>query len=220
MPKEFFDNQMVFEIVYRSLVNNVLGPYAKNRFRLLDYPMAIEGAEGTLDELRSVSIYMDTFKVKTGSFRKPEPDIKYNLDFLVTADAKADLAVLEQNFEQNQADIYFRAIHEMQDAKTRANALMDELFRIIYQIVMNPLNDKLGLDRMNPNPGIKMGDRDITDYHKGVVYSRGNKIMLEAQAVLACNFEEYIFGGEQPLSEEGAGDTIGAAFELSADFMP
>jgi len=209
-----FSGMMSFRVVYRSIIDNILGPGAQGRFRVLDYPMTLEGADGVLNNDRAVSVYFDKATFKRGSFRYPDPDVVYNIDLLVAADSKADLLVLDQNFENEQRDIYFDAINRLQDAESRAENLINELIEIVYQLVMSPENDALGVDRIDPSPNVCIGDRDITMIEKGSPSRKGNKVMLGAQMTLECNFDEKIFGGQEPLGEEGAGGTIDAEFDL------
>jgi hypothetical protein len=211
---------MAFRIVQHAIVNQILLPNRDNLFRVLDYPLPILGAEEVLDNNRAVSVYYAEGDLRKGSIYSPIHDMSFHLDLFVSADAKADLLVLERQFgEDFQQTAYANAMNELQLAERRADALMDELIDIVYQLIMRKENDQLGVDRLEPAVNLRIGNRMIVSVQKGVPIreDKTNKfVSIEAQMVLKCRANEKVTG-QPPIGAVGGGAEFHFDLEVNED---
>jgi hypothetical protein len=208
---------MAFRVIQYAIVNQILLPNRKKLFRVLDYPFPILGAEETLNNQRVVSVYYAEGDLKKGSIYSPIHDMNFHIDLFVSADAKADLLVLERQFgEDFKQTAYANAMNELQLAERRADALMDELINIVYQLIMRKENDQLGVDRLEPSIDLRIGNRMISGVQKGVPIreDKTNKfVSMEAQMVLKCRANEKVTG-QLPI---GGLEAIGGGAEFHFD---
>lgn len=209
---------MAFRIIKYAIVNQILLPNRGKLFRVVDYPFPILGAEETLNNKRTVSIYYAEGDLKKGSIYSPIHDMNFHLDLFVSADATADLLVLERQFEENfQQTAYANAMNELQLAERRTDALMDELINIVYQLIMRKENDQLGVDRLEPAVNLRIGNRMIVSAQKGapIREDKTNKFVgMEAQMVLKCRANEKVTGQLPVGGLEAAGGGAEFHFDL------
>jgi len=208
---------MSFRVIKHAVINQILLPNRDDLFRVMAYPFPILGADETLNNKRVVSVYFAEGDLRKGSIYSPTHDMNFHIDLFVSADAKADLLVLEKQFgEDFQQIAYANAMNEMQLAERRADTLMDELIDIVYQLIMRKENDQLGVDRLEPAIKLPVANRMIVSIQKGVPIreDKTNKfVSMEAQMVLKCKAKEKVTG-QLPV---GGLDAIGGGAEFHFD---
>lgn len=186
---------MVFRVIKKSIVENILGPAQRDYFRTIGYSLPELGAEEVLNNKRVVSVYFAEGDFTRGGLTRPLHDMTFHLDMMVAADSKLDLAVLERDHpEEIQQQTYADALSEKQEAEGRADELLDELFNIIYQLIMDKRNQELGVDRLNPPLKLGIANRRILKFEKGSPDPKGFLVMLGGQATLKCSANEKLVG--------------------------
>ena len=211
---------MSFRVIQHAIVNQILLPNRGDLFRVMDYPFPILGAEETLNNQRVVSVYYAEGDLRKGSIYSPTHDMNFHIDLFVSADAKADLLVLERQFgEDFQQTAYANAMNELQLAERRVHMLMDELINIVYQLVMRKENDQLGVDRLEPAIKLPVANRMIHSIQKAapIREDKTNKfVSMEAQMILKCKAKEKITG-QLPVGEIGGGAEFHTDLEVNED---
>ena len=211
---------MAFRVIKYAIINKILLPNRGGLFRVMDYPYPILGAEETLNNKRVVSVYYAEGDLKKGSIYSPIHDMNFHIDLFISADAKADLLVLKKQFgEDFQQTAYANAMNELQLAERRADALMDELINIVYQLIMRKENDQLGVDRLEPAIDLRIGNRMIAGVQKGVPIREDKTskfVSMEAQMVLKCRANEKVTG-QPPIGKTGIGGGAEFHFDLEVN---
>ena len=92
----------------------------------------------------------------------------------------------------------------MKPAERIADRLMDNLIKIVWQLIMHLSNYKLGVDRITPASWVKVHSRMISRIDKGSPELKGEKVFMGCLMKLKCRAEEEVCG-EEYLSEVGAG---------------
>ncbi len=186
---------MVFRVIKKSIVKNILGPAQRDYFRTIGYSLPELGAEEVLNRKRVVSVYYEEGDFSRGSLTRPLHDMTFHLDMMVSADSKLDLAVLERDHpEEIQQQTYADALSEKQDAEARADELIDELFNFVYQKIMDKRNLQLGVERFDPPLKLGIANRRILKFEKGSPEPKGFLVMLGGQATLKCSANEKLVG--------------------------
>jgi hypothetical protein len=203
---------MAFRIVKRSVIDNILGPAQKNLFRTLGYNTPELAPEAVLNNRRTVNVYHAESDFR-GSLTRPNHHMTFHIDMMAAADSQVDLLVLEKQFQEGsiQVDAYRDAISQLKEAEDRADESMDELFNIVYQLIMDKRNHNLGVDRFDPPVNLPIGDRVIDHYEKGTTTPKGNLMMLGAQVRLKCRADEKLIGA-------GAVGELNAGADFLMDF--
>lgn len=200
---------MAFEVIRDSIINNILVPGEQDRFRTVGNSLPIQSAESVLKNSRSVAVYISEGGFEGGSLYLPYHDMTFAIEMMVSASSEADLKILEKTFPENvQRDIHANALANMQTGEFIVDRLMDELIRIVYQLIMHAENDLLGLDRIEPETLVQLHSRMIPKFEKGSPQTGGGKVTCGTTMLLECRAEEII-GEEEPLSQEGAGEISG-----------
>lgn len=209
---------MVFMAVKKSVIENILAPNQKNYFRVIGYSPPEFGAEEVLNNQRVVGIYYAEGSFERGSLTRPLHDMMFHFDLMVSADSKIDLAVLERDHpEPVSRETYADALREKQNSEARADELMDELFMIIYQLIMDKRNLQLGLDRFDPPLKLGLANRRIVKFQKGSTWPKGKLVMLGGQAILKCSANEKLIGASAINDIIGGGAKINVDLEVNED---
>jgi hypothetical protein len=215
------EKMMVFRIIKYAVINKILGPNQNGLFRTIGYPLKEIGADEILNNKRAVSFYFSQGDLNRGSVYRPIHDPVFLFELFVTADAKADLKVLEKNFEGDfQQKAYFTALNSMQKAESQADFLLDELIDIVYQLVMRKENDQLAVDRLGLSVKRPISNRMIFKIQKQTKIQNVEKsglVTVWAQMFLKCRFNEKVIGIIPDADKIGAGAEFHIDLEVNND---
>lgn len=190
-----------------------LGANALGRWTTVGYAAQSVAAEGTLNNLRRVTVYYGSGAFpESRSPRVPGPwrhDMTFRVGLLVSADAKADLSVLDNagSTPVQRAAALTAALA----AAHRLDSLWDELASLVYDVLMRPSNLDLG--------GLPLADRWVGGVRKGEVEEHGSLVVLGGTIDYTCAAYEVATGvtpvaGESvDLSVTVSGDITGAAVD-------
>jgi len=184
---------MNFRKIKESLVE-LLGSKAAGRFKVIGYQKQIKNASETEGNNRAVEIfYSDGDMPKKGSsLTGPiDHDMEFKLEFTVSAQAKADLVVLE-NPGSTTAEVE-TALAELQVATKIADDSIDELWELVYQILMDALEVGLGLLDEDGKENV-VQNRWVGEFRKDTAQPKGELVILTASAKYTCRTDEEITG--------------------------
>jgi len=209
---------MAFRIVKKSIIDNILAPNQKDLFRVAGHAPPELGAEAVLNNKRLVSVYYQDGDFSRGAITRPNHEMTFHIDMMIAADSKVDLLVLEKEFENGeiQKEAYADSLSELKAAENNADAIMDELFNIVYQLIMDKRNQRLGVDRFDPPVNLPISNRMIRKFEKGSTMPKGNLVMLGGQATLTCRADEKLIGAGA-VGELNAGAEFWHTFEVNED---
>lgn len=156
------------------------------------------GAEEHKGNLRSIQVFFSEGDrdEKKSSRTQFEHNVTYEMFFTVAASSTADLSVLNNESatpSQKQA-----ALLASTAGSRVADRLMDEFYRIITQIIMNPVNEDLGLAKYI------VSNRVLANFRKNQPIDHGNLIVLTASAKLTAWVTEDTIGATPVVAVEPA----------------
>ena len=163
---------MIFETI-RDAVIQVLGDDAAGRYRVVGYQSQGSGANEFKGNDRAVIVYYyrGQFPKSKGSIAGPnDHDINFRLEFRVAGKAIGSAA---DPTAITRADL-------------DADRSLDELFGIIYQVLMNPKNEAMGLTK-----GI-VQERWVGEFQKDDLAERGESPFLSGYSSLSCTCKEAV----------------------------
>lgn len=188
------DNQMMFEQA-RDAIETLIKSYQANRFRVVTEQKESSGASEHKGIKRSIQIFYESgsFPDGTSSKRENTHDVTFQIEYTATAAAKVDLTVLNDP-ESTESEI-IAAFSASQTAGFTANRSIDELRRMIFQILLDPVNvDKdLGLNPSGGPPHVLTQIR-LKNFRKNAPIARGKIFVLTASEQLTCQVQETASG--------------------------
>ncbi len=145
------------------------------------------------NRLVQVYYYRGMFPKRGGTIARGPNDheITLKIDFTVSEPAKGDIATL--NNPNSTAGQLQTAIANIAIASDLADDSIDELFDIIYQVIMDAENIDLGL------ANDIVANRWITDFQKDEPVQRGELLVLTGSCNLTCKASEAV-SGETPVT--------------------
>jgi hypothetical protein len=185
-----------------------LGAAAASRFTVEGYDKQSHAVEELLNDLRHVTVLYSSGQMQRAASAWVSGPVQHECTFpvelLVAADAKADLTVL--NDTTSTALEYTSALAAMQPAAKRANDNWDELFDLVWNILMAPANMALGLAA-----GV-VANRWCGNPQKAKPFSRGKYILVSGTFDYTCTVQEY------PTGVVGvAGESVDLSMTVTAD---
>ncbi|MCK5127577.1 MAG: hypothetical protein KAR42_15075 [candidate division Zixibacteria bacterium] len=180
---------MNFETVKDSIVNNILAPAEAGRFRTVGFQRQSINADEVEDNLRLVQIYFSRgdFSKRAGRNTGPvQHDVTYRVELIVSKAAGGDLATLDN--PSSTPSQLATALVGFSESSALADASLDELAGIIYQILMDGLNYDLGVTKYT------VSNRWIDNIQKNEPTSRGSLLVLTGSMDLSCRMVEEITG--------------------------
>ena len=195
-------------------IRRLLANQAQGAFRVIGQQKAGKGAATVLDSDRLVEVYYskgDFPKGGGGLFGPTKHDLTYRIDLTVSKATVGDVATIED--ANSTAAQMAAAIADMKESGLLADESLDELFDLVYQILMDARSADLGLDI-----GTVTG-RWISQLQKDDPIKTGNYTILTGSMILTCSATEPVYGytGEtlaDPIYNmdlELEGDTAGKA---------
>ena len=177
--------EMNFELV-KSALTTTLGAQAAARFVVQGYEARNHAAEDFLAN-RHVEVHFSNSqfdKSKSGWTSGPfHHGLRFTIGLSVAADARADLTVLSD--PDAEAVALASALAASLEAGARADALWDELARIVWGILMLPANMQLGMT----SPVVQ--SRFVDSIAKNPVQPRGKYVILSGSLEYSCSVVEY-----------------------------
>ena len=179
---------MNFRIIKDSIIN-ILGVAEAGRFRTVGFQRQTKAVKECKGNLRLITVYYSTgyFPKRSGRNTGPvQHDITYRIEFTVSNPAIGNLAVINDPIS-TPAQIA-TAISAIQESAQLADQSIDELFEIVYQILMDANNIDMQL------PIGMVASRWIDSIQKNEPRSRGDLVELTGSANLTLRTSEQIPG--------------------------
>lgn len=178
---------MQFEAVKASIIA-ILGAAAAGNFQVVGFQRQSKGAVEVEDNSRIVQVYYSAgrFQSQRRVTGPVNHDLTFRVEFTVSKAARANLSVLSDPSAdtQDKAD----ALAAMVEASDLADESLDEVFRHVYQILMDGRNYDLGLDKGD------VANRWVTDFSKDEPSAQGELVVLTGQCNFECRVSEDIIG--------------------------
>lgn len=193
---------MNFRIVNQAIIN-ILGAAADSRFKVVGYAGQGSDVSEFKGNSRTVQSYY-TF----GSFAKSsgrqcgttQHGMTFTIGLTCSSPARVNLAVLTQ--EGATAGQRAAALAAKQDADYLADLAIDELFEMVYQILMDARNVDLGLSK-----GTVTG-RWIGEMQKDPPVPQGELVTVTGTVTFTCSTDETVTGDPGTPVEPGGGITV------------
>lgn len=201
---------MNFRTINKAIIA-LLGSSAAGRFTVTGYDGQAKGASEVKGSKRNVQSYFQHGQFPKGKGRaygSTGHDMVFMIGLTVSAAAQANLAVINQ-VPPAQPAAMAAALAGMRESAFVADDLMDDLFEIVYQILMDARNIDLGLSEGT------VTDRWVTELKKDDPLPQGTLLVLTGVATFTCSTTEDIIGDTPVAMTEGAninitmpGDTV------------
>jgi len=178
---------MEFQIVKDSIINNVLGPAQGGQFQTIGFQRQVKSANETLDNLRTAQVFYigGTFPKSAGRQSGPvQHDAQFRVELVVSKGTAIDLDVINDPMASN----FDRAtaLSELQEASDAADDSLDDLFSLVWNILMAGPNIDMGL------PAGTVSSRWIDAYKKDMPVPRGEFVILTGSMTLTMRMAEEI----------------------------
>lgn len=188
----------------KDALNTLLDKEAAGRYNVVGYQTKSKGADEVKNSNRFVQAYY-----RNGDFdgRRTGPSkhkAVIDIDLTVATDNKVDLSVLD---DPDATDAQRAAVITARlDSGKRCDDLIDELFDIIWNIIMDARNEYLGLDETT-YPDIKVDSRYVNTFRKDDPIPDGDLMLLTAKATLIFNLTEQV-SGDTGVASESIDNTV------------
>ena len=180
---------MVFRMIAAQLIT-ILGDAAAGRYQVIGHQKQTIDAKNIKGNNRLVEIFYNRgdFPKSGGGIAsgKKDHNMTFKLDFKCAATAKGDLATM--NDPSSSESEIAAAIAGIAYASKEVNESMDELFEIIFQILMAADNIDLGLAVGT------VSNRWISELQKDDPLQRGSLLVLTGTCLLTCKASEDVTG--------------------------
>jgi hypothetical protein len=179
---------MMFRTVAASIVD-ILGDAAADRFTVVGYKPRALSADEVKDDLRTVQVFYtegEFPKSSAGSLGPLNHDLTFKIDLSVASASKGDLASLSN--PDSTGPQFVAALESFQEASDLANASLDELIDIVFNILMDGRNLDLGLETGY------VANRWIKNVTKQGPLPRGEYVVISGSMDLTCGVAEEILG--------------------------
>jgi hypothetical protein len=180
---------MKFRDINASLIA-LLGAAEAGRYRTIGYNQRAKSGASVLDSLRTVEVFYESGEMPKsgGSLSGPiKHDMVFRIDLTASKGAVGNVSALD-NPDSTAAQVA-TALSGFQQAEKLANDSIDELYDIVFQIIMATANTDLGWSS-------PIADRWINDFQKHPTTKYGEVITVTASMHLSCNIDETIVGAE------------------------
>lgn len=195
---------MNFQKVLDALVNKILGPAERQRYRTIGFQDQRRAAEEVLDCLRTVQVFYEGGNFPKSGGRQTGPtqhDAVFAIDLTVSRPVKVDLATIKSGSSTVSQKI--RALLAMQSAAGLAEESVNDLVDIVYNILMNGRNIDLRL------PAGTVANRWIERVEKKSISDQGEYVVAGASMKLGLRVSEEPPGDKGiPIESGGFDNTI------------
>ena len=184
------DTQMNFELVREALRETLrtgaISGGHPGRFRETGSQKQRTGDNETLNLDRSVQIYFFSGEFENSSEQELNHDVTFEIKLSCSSDTKADLATLE-NVDSTDEEIE-TAFQNKELATDRVDDSLDELWRIVIQILKDPARRYYGL------PEGTISTVRLKNFIKSDVMDKGDLVSIQGKGILTCNMDETLIG--------------------------
>ena len=192
----------------RDSIRRVLAQNANGEFNVIGAQKRGKGASEVVNRSRLVEVFYQRgdFPKSGGSVYGPtKHDMTFRIDLTVAKPAQGDTDTI-QDPNSTAAEVA-RAIADMMESDQLADDSLDELFDVVYQILMDARNIDFDLEKGS------VGSRWLSALNKDEPIERGNYSLLTGSCLLTCNTSESVHG----IRGVEAGSIIDANVELETD---
>lgn len=195
---------MNFRVVNQAIIDT-LGLSANGLFRMTGYKGQGKSAEEVKGNLRQVQVYYADGDFPKSSGRQTGPtqhNMTFGIGLTVSAPATCSLSAI--NTPGATSGAIATALAAMSDASHNADILIDELYELVYQILMDGRNLDLNL------PVGTISNRWVTKLQKDDPNTKGDLVVLTGVVTYTCNTVE---------SPAGATGTIANSVSTVVDII-
>lgn len=184
---------MQFRITKKNLTT-ILGNAANGRFRVVDHQVQVIDSTEILGDDRRVQVFYgegDFSKGKAGLTGPTQHEATYRIELAVSATTKVNLAVLnEPGITEEQQKKRAAALSSFKSSSELVDCSMDELFELVYQILMDGRNVDLGEE----GPPYKVSNRWVEGFRKDSPVPQGQHVELTGSIQFSCQMVEEVVG--------------------------
>jgi hypothetical protein len=177
--------------VLKTNLESILTASAAGRYQVVGFQQQATSAIEVLGVNRRVQVFYgsgDFPKGKASTTSHTQHEITYNVELTVSAAAQGDLSVI--NDGGSTPPQIAAAIAAFQTASSKADESMDELFDIIYQILMDARNVDIG----TTGPPFTVSNRWIGGMRKDNTIPQGEYVILTGNIEFTCQSVEEVVG--------------------------
>lgn len=178
-------DEMKFEEL-RDSIETLLLANQSTHFRTIGEQKQSVGAEEIKGDLRTVQVFYSEGDPEHETRTEFEHKTTYQLFFSVSSPSTGDVATLESDSALPAAKQ--AALLNSTQGSRNADRSMDELFRMVTLILMDPVNEDLGLAKYT------VSGRKIENFRKNQPIDHGNLIVITASARLTAIVTEIMIG--------------------------
>lgn len=195
---------MSFRKINKAIIK-LLGDSALGRFSVVGYQRQGRAASEVKGKGSVQSFYSEgTFPKHRGRANSTtQHEMTFTLALAVSAAAKCNLSII--NAPAATPAQITQALEATQEAGAVADDLIDELFELVYQILMDARNIDLGL------PPDAVTQRWVASLKKDAPMPMGSLLSLTGSATFTCSADEEIPGDVGTPATEGFDTTLDIA---------
>lgn len=195
---------MNFQIVLDAIVNKILGPAERQRYRTIGFQDQKRAAEEVLDCLRTVQVFYEGGNFPKSGGRRTGPtqhDCIFAIDLTASRPIKVDLATIKSGSSTTNQKI--RAMLAMKSASDLAEKSVNDLADIVYNILMDARNVDFKL------PSDTVANRWIERIEKKNLSDQGEYVIAGASMKLSLRVPEQPPGDKGiPIESGGFDNTV------------
>lgn len=204
------DNTMVFEDLRDSLLT-LLQTKAGSRFRAIGVQHQSFSSKEIKGDLRTVQVFLNTSDYPASGKQKFKHDVSFQIELSVSSPSKGDKATIADDTAL--ASARQAALLAVQDGIDLVDKSMDELWRMVTQVLKDPTNEDIGL------ASYVVSDPVLNGFRKNQVLDKGTLTTLTGSATWSATIDETTPGAtgtaavepnaidvvldEQPVSGDG-----------------
>ena len=199
---------MQFRTTKANLIT-ILGDAAAGRYQVVDHQVQVVDSTEILGNSRRVQVFYgegDFPKGKAALTGPTQHEAVYRVELAVSAATTVDLAVLNNPAStdgQRQT-----ALAAFDSSAKLADDSIDELFDIVYQVLMDGRNVDLG----ETGPPYKVSNRWVDGFRKEAPVPQGEYVELTASVQFSCQLIEEVTG-------ETGTPAVSPAFDVVDDII-
>ena len=175
------DTPMVFEQLRDSLLT-LLQTKGGSRFRAIGVQHQTFSSQEIEGDLRTVQVFLNTSDYPPSGKQIFKHDVPFQLLLSVSSPTKGDKAVIDD--DNASASARQTALLAVQEGINLVDKSMDELWRMVTQILKDPANEEIGL------ADYVVSDPNLTGFRKNQVLEKGTLTVLTAQAAWSAHIDE------------------------------
>ena len=171
----------------RDSIESLLASNQGSFFQVIGYQKQSGSAE-SVKTLSTVQIFYSSgeYHKAKSSYAKVTHEAVFSIHYTVALPAKGDLSILDD--ENATAAAKQTALLLVQKGGWLADRAIDELRRVVTQIILDPVNKDLGLNEY------EVSNRWLSNFRKSTPIDKGNLVVLTATEDLSATIDETFTG--------------------------